>query len=96
MKKIRKVASPSMVVFVGDALAGNDVVEQASKFQETVGFDAAILAKIDTDAKGGAALSIAHTVGKPVLFVGTGQGYDDLQKFDAKWMVDRLFGEAEG
>ena len=96
MKKIRKVASPNMVIFVGDALAGNDVVEQAKRFQETVGFDAAILAKIDTDAKGGAALSIAHTVGKPVLFVGTGQGYDDLQAFDVKWMVDRLFGEVAG
>jgi fused signal recognition particle receptor len=94
MKKIRRVASPNMTVFVGDALAGNDVVEQAKKFQETVGFDAAILAKIDADAKGGAALSIAHTVGKPILFVGTGQGYDDLQAFDARWLVDRLFGEA--
>ncbi len=94
MKKIKKVANPQMVVFVGDALAGNDVVEQAKKFQEAVGFDAAILAKIDADAKGGAALSIAHTVGKPVLFVGVGQGYDDLQQFDAHWLVDRLFGEA--
>jgi fused signal recognition particle receptor len=94
MKKIRRVASPNMTVFVGDALAGNDVVEQAKKFQETIGFDAAILAKIDADAKGGAALSIAHTVGKPILFVGTGQGYDDLQAFDARWLVDRLFGEA--
>ena len=95
MKKIRRVADPKMVIFVGDALAGNDVVEQAKKFQEAVGFDAALLAKIDTDAKGGAALSIAHAVGKPILFVGTGQGYDDLQPFDAHWMVDRLFGEAE-
>jgi len=94
MKKIRRVASPSMTIFVGDALAGNDVVEQAKKFQEAVGFDAAILAKIDADAKGGAALSIAHTVGKPILFVGTGQGYEDLQAFDARWLVDRLFAEA--
>lgn len=95
MKKIRRVANPNMVIFVGDALAGNDVVEQAKTFQQMVGFDAAILAKIDTDAKGGAALSIAHAVGKPVLFVGTGQGYEDLQPFDAHWMVERLFGEAE-
>ncbi len=93
MKKIKRVASPHMVVFVGDALAGNDVVEQAKKFQETVGFDAAMLAKIDADAKGGAALSIAHTVGKPILFVGTGQGYDDLQEFNARWLVERIFGE---
>ncbi len=91
MKKIKRVSNPQMVIFVGDALAGNDVVEQAKKFQEAVGFDAAILAKIDTDAKGGAALSIAHAVGKPVLFVGTGQGYEDLQPFDSHWMVERLF-----
>jgi fused signal recognition particle receptor len=91
MKKIRKVANPDMIVFVGDALAGNDAVEQALKFNEAVGIDAAILSKIDADAKGGAALSITHSIGKPVLFVGTGQEYDDIAFFDAEWMVDRLF-----
>jgi fused signal recognition particle receptor len=94
MKKIQRVAKPHMVVFVGDALAGNDAVEQAKEFNDAVGVDGAILCKIDADAKGGAALSIAHTIGKPVLFVGTGQGYDDLIPFDAKWMVEKLFGEA--
>jgi len=93
MKKIKRVANPNLVIFVGDALAGNDVVEQAKKFQETVGFDAAILAKIDADAKGGSALSIAHTVGKPILYVGTGQGYDDLELFNPHWMVKRLFAD---
>jgi fused signal recognition particle receptor len=91
MKKIRKVANPDMIVFVGDALAGNDAVEQALKFNEAVGIDAAILSKIDADAKGGAALSITHSIGKPVLFVGTGQEYDDIAFFDAEWMVERLF-----
>jgi fused signal recognition particle receptor len=94
MKKIQRVAKPHMVVFVGDALAGNDAVEQARTFHEAVGFDAAILCKIDADAKGGAALSIAHAVGKPILFVGTGQTYDDLQPFDPHWMVEKIFGEA--
>jgi fused signal recognition particle receptor len=93
MKKIQRVAQPHFVVFVGDALAGNDAVEQARTFQEAVGFDAAILCKIDADAKGGAALSIAHSVGKPILFVGTGQGYDDLMAFDPHWMVEKLFSE---
>ena len=91
MKKIQPVAKPHLVVFVGDALAGNDAIEQAQQFNEAVGVDAAILCKIDADAKGGAALSIAHTIGKPILFVGTGQGYEDLTSFDPKWMVDRLF-----
>ncbi len=91
MKKIKRVASPDMIIFVGDSLAGNDAVEQAIKFNEAVGIDAAILTKIDADAKGGAALSIAHAVGKPILFVGTGQGYDDMVPFNPKWMVERLF-----
>ena len=93
MKKIQRVAEPHLVVFVGDALAGNDAVDQARTFQEAVGFDAAILCKIDADAKGGAALSIAHSVGKPILFVGTGQSYDDLMAFDPHWMVEKLFAE---
>ncbi len=91
MKKIKKVSSPDLIVFVGDALAGNDAVEQAVRFDEAVGIDAAILSKIDADAKGGAALSITHSIGKPIIFVGTGQEYDDLYAFDAKWMVERLF-----
>jgi len=96
MKKIKRVAKPHIIIFVGDALAGNDAVEQAKEFNEAVGVDAAILCKIDADAKGGAALSIAHTIGKPILFVGTGQAYGDLVPFDAKWMIDRLFlNEAE-
>jgi fused signal recognition particle receptor len=94
MRKIKRVASPHLTIFVGDALAGNDAVDQARTFEEAVGFDAAILCKIDADAKGGAALSIAHTVGRPVVFVGTGQGYEDLLPFDPKWMTSRLFAEA--
>jgi fused signal recognition particle receptor len=91
MKKIKKVSSPDLIVFVGDSLAGNDAVEQAVKFDEAVGIDVAILSKIDADAKGGAALSITHSIGKPIIFVGTGQEYDDLAAFDAKWMVERIF-----
>jgi len=91
MKKIKRVSKPHMIIFVGDSLAGNDTTEQAVKFNETVGIDAAILTKIDADAKGGAALSIAHSVGKPIIFVGIGQKYLDLIPFNAEWMVNRLF-----
>jgi fused signal recognition particle receptor len=91
MKKIKRISQPHLVIFVGDALAGNDAVEQARKFEEAVGIDCAILTKIDADAKGGAALSIAHAVGRPIAFVGTGQGYEDLEVFDPEWMVERLF-----
>jgi fused signal recognition particle receptor len=91
MRKIKRVSKPDMIIFVGDALAGNDVVDQAIQFEEVVGIDAAILTKLDADAKGGAALSIAHAVGKPILFVSVGQRYGDLIPFNPEWMVNRLF-----
>jgi fused signal recognition particle receptor len=91
MKKIARVSKPALKIFVGDALAGNDAIEQAKVFDAAIGVDAIILTKIDTDAKGGAALSIAHTIGKPIAFVSDGQRYDDLQVFDSQWMLERLF-----
>ncbi|HET6404290.1 MAG TPA: signal recognition particle-docking protein FtsY, partial [Candidatus Thermoplasmatota archaeon] len=94
MKKIKRVAKPDLIVFVGDSLAGNDAVEQAVHFDKAVGIDAVILTKVDTDAKGGAALSIAKAVGKPILFLGVGQEYADIVPYDPKWMVDRIFEAA--
>jgi len=93
MKKIARISKPALKIFVGDALAGNDAISQAKVFDAAIGIDAIILTKIDTDAKGGAALSIAHTIGKPIAFVSDGQGYDDLQVFDSNWMLERLFEE---
>jgi len=94
MKKMKRVAKPHLVVFVGDAWVGNDAVDQATAFNNAVGIDGVVLTKIDTDAKGGAALSIAHAISKPIFFVGTGQGYEDLQPFSRRWMVERIFGAA--
>ncbi|HQN76589.1 MAG TPA: signal recognition particle-docking protein FtsY [Methanomassiliicoccales archaeon] len=93
MKKIKRVVRPHLTVFVGDSLAGNDAIEQARTFEKEIGIDVVILTKIDADAKGGAALSIAHSIKKPIAFLSTGQGYDDIIKFDSQWMVDRLFNE---
>lgn len=93
MDKIRRVANPDLVIFVGDSLAGNDAVEQARKFDEIVDIGGVILTKVDVDAKGGAALSVAYTINKPLLFVGVGQNYPDLKPFDAEWLVNRLFGD---
>ncbi len=93
MKKIARVAKPDLVIFVGDSLGGNSVVEQAKQFNEAVRIDGVILTKLDADARGGAALSISHAIGAPILFVGVGQGYDDLRPFDERWFVDRIFGE---
>lgn len=92
MKKVKRVANPQMIIFVGDSLTGNDATEQARKFNEAVGIDAAILTKIDVDTKGGAALSIAYTIKKPIIFVGVGQEYKDLVPFNSAWMTERLFG----
>jgi fused signal recognition particle receptor len=91
MKKIKRVVKPHLIIFVGDSLAGNDAIEQARAFDAAVGIDAIILTKIDADAKGGAALSIAYTIKKPIAFLSTGQEYEDIIKFDSRWMVDRLF-----
>ncbi len=93
MKKIKRVAKPDLVLFVGDALAGSDAVEQAKRFDAAVGVDGVILTKIDADAKGGAALSISHAIGKPIAYVSIGQEYEDFQRFDADWMADHIFGD---
>jgi fused signal recognition particle receptor len=89
MKKIKRVTNPDLTIFVGDALAGNAAVEQAEKFGE-VGIDASILTKIDADARGGAALSISYVTGKPIIYVGNGQEYNDLQPFDSEWLLEKL------
>ncbi len=91
MKKIKRVAKPDLIMFVGDSLAGNDAVEQAKKFHKAVGIDAVVLTKLDVDAKGGAALSISSAIGQPIAFVGIGQEYGDIMPFDAAWIVERIF-----
>ena len=95
MKKIKRVVKPHLTIFVGDSLAGNDAIEQARTFDKEVGIDAVILTKIDADAKGGAALSIAYTIKKPIAFLSTGQGYEDIIKYEPEWMVARLFADVE-
>lgn len=89
MKKLVRVSNPDMKIFVGDSLAGNAVAEQAEKFSD-IGLDGSILTKVDADSRGGAALSISYITEKPILFIGTGQGYDDLEPFDPKWLVERI------
>ena len=91
LNKVRRIANPHLTLFVGDALAGNDAVDQAKMFQEIMKFDGAVLTKMDTDAKGGAGLSIAFATGRPIVFAGTGQGYDDLLQFEPNWLLDQLF-----
>lgn len=91
IRKVVRVTKPDLVIFVGDALTGNDAIVQAQEFNRVVDFDGVILTKVDADAKGGAALSIAYAIGKPILFLGTGQRYEDLEEFTPEWMIEKLF-----
>jgi fused signal recognition particle receptor len=92
LSKIDRVVDPDMTLFVDEAVAGQDAVQRAKQFNDAAEIDGAVLTKADADAQGGAAISIAHVTGKPILFLGTGQGYDDLEKFDPEELVDALLG----
>ena len=90
LKKVHRITKPHLVIFVADALAGNDAVTQAKEFQRILNFDGVALCKLDTDAKGGAALSIAHATGRPIVLAGVGQEYGDLQDFDPELFLDSI------
>ena len=91
VSKIIRVIKPDMKIFVGDSLAGNDTVNQAREFFEYTNYDGSILTKSDADSKGGAAISIAYLTHKPILYLGVGQGYDDLAEFDYDAFLDSIF-----
>ena len=98
-KRINPVLLPDMgqghdVVYVDEAVAGNDAVTRAFEFDKTIGADAVVLTKVDMDSRGGAAISIAHTIGKPLMFIGTGQSYDDIAPFEPAQVVEELLGDA--
>ena len=93
LEKIKRVMKPDLVVYVDEAVAGNDAVTRAFEFDKTVGADAVILTKADMDSRGGAAISIAHTIGKPLMFIGTGQSYDDITPFEPALVVEELLGD---
>lgn len=82
LQKIKRVISPDVTVLTVDALTGNDAVMQSEEFHKTVGIDGTILTKVDADVKGGSALSVTYVTKKPIVFIGTGQRYEDLQEFD--------------
>ena len=94
LDKIRRVMKPDLIVYVDEAVAGNDAVVRAHEFEKSVGADAVILTKADMDSRGGAAISIAHTIGKPLMFLGVGQGYDDIIPFEPATVIGELLGGA--
>ncbi|MDI9644969.1 MAG: signal recognition particle-docking protein FtsY [Candidatus Verstraetearchaeota archaeon] len=95
LMKISRVASPDLTVFVGDSLAGNDALQQATEFSKYVKIDGIILTKVDADSKGGSAISISNALKKPIFFVGVGQGYDDIVPFDPKWVIENVLSKPQ-
>lgn len=90
MKKIIRVAKPDLKIFVGESITGNDFIEQAKRFDAAIGIDGIVLAKADIDEKGGAAISVSYVTGKPILYMGTGQEYSNLEEFSSSKIVERI------
>jgi fused signal recognition particle receptor len=90
LAKIKRIVNPDLTVLTVDSLTGNDAVMQAEEFHKSVGVDATILTKVDADVKGGSALSVTYVTQKPILFIGTGQKYEDLEEFDPEKFVQMI------
>ena len=90
LKKIIRVATPDLKIYVGEAIAGNDCVEQVQQFNSAVGIDGIILTKADVDEKGGAMITASYVSGKPILYLGVGQEYSQLEAFDSEKVLARL------
>jgi len=92
LKELKQAAEPSEVLFVADAMTGQDAVRSASEFEKRVGITGILLSKLDGDARGGAALSAAAVTGRPVKFAGMGEKLDELEPFHPERMVSRILG----
>ncbi|PIU58552.1 signal recognition particle-docking protein FtsY [Candidatus Bathyarchaeota archaeon CG07_land_8_20_14_0_80_47_9] len=90
LAKIKRIVNPDLTVLTVDSLTGNDAVVQAEEFHKSVGVDATILTKVDADVKGGSALSVTYVTQKPILFIGTGQRYEDLEEFNPEKFVQMI------
>ena len=90
LKKINRVAKPDFKIFIGESITGNDIIEQVKQFNEAVNIDGIILSKLDVDDKGGAAISVSYVTGKPIIYFGTGQGYDNLEKFNKDKILNNI------
>jgi len=90
LAKVKRVVAPDLTILTLDSLIGNDAVMQAEEFHKCVGIDATILTKVDADVKGGSALSVTYVTQKPILFIGTGQTYKDLELFNPEKFVGMI------
>jgi fused signal recognition particle receptor len=92
VKKMSRVIQPDLKIYIGESIAGNAIIEQITTFNKEIGIDAVILTKLDCDPKGGTMLSINHATGIPIIYVGIGQKYDDLEKFVPEKIVGNIVG----
>lgn len=92
LKDIKKIAEPNEIMLVVDAMIGQDAVKVASSFDEALGIDSVILTKLDSDTRGGAALSVLAVTGKPIKFVGMGEKLDEFEAFHPERMASRILG----
>jgi fused signal recognition particle receptor len=90
LAKIKRIVNTDLTILTVDSLTGNDAVMQAEEFHKSVGVDATILTKVDADVKGGSALSVTYVTQKPILFIGTGQRYEDLEEFNPEKFVQMI------
>ncbi len=90
LKKIERVAKPDLKIYIGEAYTGQAIINQAKEFDKAIGIDGFILTKIDTDAKGGTAISLIYNLKKPIIYVGTGQKYQDIEEFKPEFIIDRI------
>ena len=90
LKKMNRVIQPRIKIYVGESIAGNAITEQISSFTEEIGLDGVILTKLDCDAKGGTVISVSEVTGLPIIYVGTGQGYDDIERFEPEKVIDEI------
>lgn len=90
MEKICRVTKPNLKIFTAESIAGNDATEQARAFNSIMGIDGSILSKTDVDEKGGTIISISYITKKPILYLGTGQNYEDLELFNKEKFIEKL------
>jgi fused signal recognition particle receptor len=88
--KIKRVVKPHITIYIAESQAGQAIVEQIEKFEKDIGITGVILTKIDTDPKGGVAISILNELKKPIFYIGTGQEYSDIEKFSPDYIIERI------
>lgn len=91
LQKVKRVSQSQMAIFIGDSISGNDLIDQINLFDKGVAIDGVVLTKVDTDEKPGSIVTTAYSIEKPIYFLGCGQTYDDLVKFDSRHIAEKLF-----